>query len=141
MADAKTIIEVLKRNSKLSLTVPFLRYEMDLGQALDAKTVDERIARLDQIRTDLGAAIDAVSELQREAQQNKKEAETLRQAVERLEQDKVTAETLLKVPEDSFARMLARANAKARIRGVIEGAIIGFLTGTGSSFLVWYVTR
>jgi hypothetical protein len=44
---------------------------MDLGQALDPKTVDERIARLDQIRSDLGAAIDAVSELQREAQQNK----------------------------------------------------------------------
>lgn len=71
MRDAKTIIEVLKRNSKLSLTIPFIRYEMDLGQALDPKTVDERIARLDQIRSDLGAAIDAVSELQREAQQNK----------------------------------------------------------------------
>ena len=39
-------------------------YEMDLAQALDPKTVDERIARLDQIRTDLTGAIDAVTELQ-----------------------------------------------------------------------------
>lgn len=141
MRDAKTIIEVLRRNSKLSVSLPFFRYEMDLGQALGAKSVDERIARLDQIRSDLRAAVDAVAELQREAQQNKKQAEALREAVERLGQDKVTAETLLKVPEDSFARMLARANARARVRGLIEGAVIGFFTGCASSFVIWYFTK
>lgn len=114
---------------------------MDLSQALDARTVDERLARLDQIRTDLGAAVDAVTELQREAQDNKKEAEALREAVTRLEQDKVTAETLLQVPEDSFARMLARANSKARVRGIVEGAVIGFTTGALSSLVVWYLTK
>jgi FtsZ-binding cell division protein ZapB len=114
---------------------------MDLAQALDPKTVDERIARLDQIKSDLNGAIDAVTELQREAQDNKKEAESLRQSVKQLEQDKVTAETLLSVPEESFARMLARANSRARIRGLLEGAVIGFVTGALSSWLVWYLTK
>ena len=114
---------------------------MDLGQALDPRTVDERIARLDQIRADLGGAIDAVTELQKEAQDNKREASQLREAVDRLEQDKITAETLLKVPEDSFARMLGRANSKARLRGLLEGSAIGFTTGAISSLLIWYLTK
>lgn len=135
------LINSLKKTSHISVSLPFLRYEIDLGQALDQRTVDERIARLDQIRTDLSGAIDAVTELQREAQDNKKEAQQLREAVERLEQDKVTAETLLKVPEDSFARMLARVNSKARMRGLLEGALIGLTTGVASSWIVWYLTK
>lgn len=141
MVDIQSVVSVLKRCSKLSVSLPFLRYEMDLAQALDQKTVDERIARLDQIRSDLNGAIDAVTELQREAQDNKKEAESLRQSVKQLEQDKFTAEALLSVPEESFARMLARANSRARIRGLLEGAAIGFVTGALSSWLVWYLTK
>jgi hypothetical protein len=141
MADIRQLISILKKSSRLSLSIPFFRYEMDLGQALDPRTVDERIARLDQIRADLGGAIDAVTELQKEAQDNKREASQLREAVDRLEQDKITAETLLKVPEDSFARMLGRANSKARLRGLLEGSAIGFTTGALSSLLIWYLTK
>jgi hypothetical protein len=135
------LIDGLMKSSKLSVHLPFLRYEIDLGQALDNRTVDERIAKLDQIRADLEAAVHAVAELQLEAQGNKKESAALQEAVVRLKQDKVTAETLLKVPEDSFARMLARANDKARVRGLVEGAVIGFLTGALSSYVVWYLTK
>jgi predicted phage gp36 major capsid-like protein len=141
MPDIQQLVSILKKSSRLSFSIPFFRYEMDLGQALDPKTVDERIARLDQIRADLIGAIDAVTELQKEAQDNKKEAKQLREAVDRLEQDKVTAETMLKVPEDSFARMLGRANSKARVRGLVEGSLIGFTTGALSSWLVWYLTK
>ena len=141
MADIQSVVSVLKSNSKLSVSLPFLRYEIDLAQALDPKTVDERIARLDQIRNDLNAAVEAVVELQSEAQDNKKEAEELRKAVQQLEQDKITAEKLLQVPEESFSRMLARANAKARLRGLIEGSVIGFTTGALSSLFIWYLTR
>ncbi len=104
MAGIQSFISALKRNTKVSVSLPFLRYEIDLAQAIDPKTVDERIARLDQISNDLNAAVEAVTELQREAQNNKKEAEELREAVEQLEQDKVTAEALLQVPEESFSR-------------------------------------
>ena len=129
MSQIQSVIDAIKKNSKVSVSLPFLRYELDLTQALDPATVDERIARLDQIKADLTAAAEAVAELQREAQDNKKEAQSLRESVKQLEQDKVTAETLLQVPEESFSRMLARANAKARTRGIIEGASVGLLTG------------
>jgi hypothetical protein len=141
MANIQSFASALKKNSKLSLSIPFIRYEIDLAQAIDPKTVDERIARLDQIRSDLNAAVEAVAELQREALDNKKEADVLRESVRQLEQDKVTVETLLQVPEESFSRMLARANAKARTRGIIEGSVIGFVTGALSSLLVWYLTN
>lgn len=141
MSQIQSVIDAIKKNSKVSVSLPFLRYELDLTQALDPATVDERIARLDQIKADLTAAAEAVAELQREAQDNKKEAQSLRESVKQLEQDKVTAETLLQVPEESFSRMLARANAKARTRGIIEGASVGLLTGVLSSLLVWYATN
>ncbi len=141
MSQIQSVIDAIKKNSKVSVSLPFLRYELDLTQALDPATVDERIARLDQIKADLTAAAEAVAELQREAQDNKKEAQSLRESVKQLEQDKVTAETLLQVPEESFSRMLARANAKARTRGIIEGASVGLLTGVLSSLLVWYATK
>lgn len=141
MSQIQSVISAIKNNSKVSVSLPFLRYELDLTQALDPATVDERITRLDQIKADLTAAVEAVAELQREAHDNKKEAESLRASVKQLEQDKVTAETLLQVPEESFSRMLARANAKARVRGILEGSFIGFMTGALSSLLVWYVTK
>ena len=141
MSQISQVISAIKSNSKVSVSLPFLRYELDLTQALDPVTVDERIARLDKIRDELEAAAVAVGELRREAQDNKKEAESLRESVKKLEQDKVTAETLLQVPEDSFARMLARANSKARIRGIVEGLTIGLVTGAISSLGVWYLTR
>jgi hypothetical protein len=141
MADIQSLVSVLKRSTKLSVSLPFLSYEMDFAQALDPRTVDERIARLDQIRSELSGAIDAVTELQREAQDNKKEAESLRESDKQLEQDKVTAETFLSLPEESFARMLARANSRTRIQGILEGSVIGFVTGALSSWLVWYLTK
>jgi hypothetical protein len=141
MSQLQSVISAITKNSKVSVSLPFLKYELDLTQALDPATVDERIARLDQIRSDLTDAAEAVAELQREARDNKQEAEALRESVKQLEQDKVTAETLLQVPEESFSRMLARANSRARIRGILEGTFIGFLTGSVSSFLVWYVTK
>lgn len=141
MSPIQNVLSAIKKNSKVSVSLPFLRYELDLTQALDPVTVDERIARLDKIRAELEAAAQAVGELRREAQDNKQEAESLRESVKKLEQDKVTAETLLQVPEESFARMLARANSKARIRGIVEGLTIGLVTGAISSFGVWYLTR
>ena len=72
MSQSQSVIDAIKKNSKMSVSLPFLRYELDLTQALDPATVDERIARLDQIKADLTAAAEAVAELQREAQDNKK---------------------------------------------------------------------
>jgi hypothetical protein len=61
--------------------------------------------------------------------------------VEHLKQDKGTTETMLKVPKDSFVRVLSKASSKGRIRGIIEGIIIGLITGALSSYLIWYQTN
>jgi len=68
------------------------------------------------------------------------ETEQLKDSVERLKEEHSTAKELLKLPEESLARLLNRASSKGRWRGVIEGAVIGFITGVASSGLVWYLT-
>jgi len=103
--------------------------------------VDERIAKLAQIEQDLKAAIEAVHDLHKSALQSKAEAQQLQEAVAQLQQDKVVAEELVKAPEEAFGRMLQRANARGRGRGLIEGVTIGLVTGFASSILAWYVTK
>ncbi len=107
----------------------------------DKKTIDERISRLGEIKEDLEGAIKAVDDLQSEALKRKSELSNLQESVQKLEEDKDTVESLLKIPEESFSRILNKATSKGRIRGIIEGSIIGFVTGTLSSFIVWYFTK
>lgn len=103
-------------------------------------TIDERLAKLTKIQEDLGDALKAVAELQKSATTAKKEADDLESEVGRLRQDRVIAEELAKVPEEAFARLLARASAKGRGRGLLEGTIVGLLTGSLSSWTVWCLT-
>lgn len=102
--------------------------------------IDERLAKLANIREDLGDAMKAVDELQKSALTAKREADTLESEVTRLRQDRVVAEELASVPEEAFARLLARATAKGRGKGLIEGIVVGLLTGGISSWVVWYLT-
>ena len=137
----KAKISKLLRQARFRVSLPFFSYEVTLDDVLDSKNVDERIKRLSTIRTDLEETVHAVTQLQAEALQNKKEAEDLRATVEQLKQDKSTTEAMLKLPEDSIARVLARASSRGRIRGIIEGIIIGLITGGLSSYFIWYVTK
>jgi hypothetical protein len=115
--------------------------QVNLDELLRSQDVDERIAKLSEIKRDLEAAVFAVSSLQAEAETKKTEVETLRSAAKQAVEDEQTAEKLLTVPEESLARVIAKANARGRSRGVVEGILIGLLTGAGSSFLVWYLTQ
>ncbi|MES2608727.1 MAG: hypothetical protein V4679_00730 [Pseudomonadota bacterium] len=78
--------------------------------------------------------------MQQSATTAKKEANDLESEVDRLRQDRAVAEELVKVPEEAFARLLARASAKGRGRGLFEGIVVGLLTGVVSSLIVWYFT-
>lgn len=104
-------------------------------------SIDERLLKLAKIQEDLGDALEAVSELQKSAMVSKKEANNLEQEVHRLREDKATAEELVKIPEEAFSRMLSRASAKGRGRGLVEGILVGLSTGAASSLLVWYFTK
>ena len=81
----------------------------------------------------------AVQGLQNEAQERKNEADELRAVVTKLQDDKDAAESLLSVPEDAFVRLVGRATAAGRSRGLIEGGIVGLITGVASSLVAWYL--
>ncbi len=115
--------------------------QVNLDELLRSSDVDERIERLSEVKRDLEAAVEAVSVLQAEAVSKKAEVETLRSAAKQAAEDRETAEKLLTVPEESLARVIAKANSRGRVRGILEGALVGFLTGAGSSYLVWYFTQ
>lgn len=135
------ITNALKRGARFRVSLPFISYEMNLNDLVDSSNVDDRIAKLGEIKSDLEAAVLAVDSLKSEAEARKAEANNLRETVEQLNEERTTAEALLKLPEESFTRLLTKANAKGRWRGIIEGIIVGFVTGVVSSFVVWYFTK
>lgn len=140
MPSLKELTKLLNRVGieTLKISMPLVGVGIEFEES---KTIDERISRLAEIKGDLEGAIKAVDELQQEALEKKTEVEKLQESVQKLEKDKDAVESLLKIPEDSFSRILDRATSKSRKRGIIEGIIIGFVTGTLSSFLVWYITK
>jgi hypothetical protein len=129
------------KKTRFRVSLPFISYEVSLDDLLNTTSVDERIASLNRVHEDLLGAVAAVEGLQSEALERKHEVEQLEETVRQLNQDRSTAESLLNVPEESFTRLLARATSKGRTRGIIEGSVIGFATGTLSSFFVWYLTK
>jgi hypothetical protein len=129
------------RMARISVRLHFISYEINFDDLTNSSTVDERIARLSQVKHDLEAAITAVSSLQAEATDRKGEADQLKAVISKLREDKNTAESLLSVPEESFVRLVKRAVSKGRMRGLIEGGAIGFVTGMLSSLLAWYITK
>lgn len=137
----RSLLQDIARNLRLNLSLPFVSYEISFGDFLKGSDVDSRIARLGEIKTDLQASIVAIDALQAEARSRKHEVERLSTTVAKLQEDRATAETLLRVPQESFTRVLTAAAAKGRARGLVEGTIVGFLTGGTSSYLVWYLTN
>lgn len=108
---------------------------------MSAKEVADRIAKLPSLKRDLEAVVFAVNTLAYDAGVKKNQHDALKRALSELEADKKSLETLLSVPEASFARVLTLASRKSRLRGLLEGTVVGFLTGILSSSLVWYLTR
>jgi predicted nuclease with TOPRIM domain len=137
----KSFLAKYLKKARLRVSLPFLSYEVTLDDLIDSKDVDERIKRLSTIKNDLEETIVAVEQLQAEAFKSKNEADKLKETISLLEQDKSTAEAMLKLSEESFSRVLSRASSKGRVRGIIEGIIIGFTTGILSSLLAWYLTK
>jgi len=135
------IIDSVKRSARFRVSLPFFSYEVNLNDLVDSSTIDERISKLGRVKEDLEAAIVAVSTLQKEAEKHREEANKLSETVSMLSKERLTAEALLKIPEDSFTRLLTKANSKGRWRGIVEGAIVGFITGVLSSFVVWLLTK
>jgi len=140
MTTKNTLSRILK---EITISMPFIgtAITFDFNEISNTSSVDEQIAKLGQIQTDLRAAINAVDLLKNEADSKKIEAEQLRIAVENLKQEQETVKTLLTLREDPLIRLLVKANSKGRARGIWEGIIIGLCTGGISSYLIWFFTK
>ena len=143
MSMSKRVIDVVAESSKEAASTILRMYGLDglVRWVKPPPSIDERIAKLAQVQSDLEAAIEAVKGLRQNADESKKEAAQLQALVSQLEQDKKAAEELVKLPEEAIARLLSRAIAKGRGRGLAEGVGIGLVTGFLSSLLVWYLTK
>lgn len=117
----------LLRNSKIRISLPFISYEITPEELLSRESVDARIAKLEKVRGDLLDAVDAVKSLEAEAHKSKDELTHLNEQLSTLKKDKETTEELLKLPQDSFARVLDRASRGAQWKGLIIGFLLGIL--------------
>ncbi len=134
-------LDVLKEAGlkSLKLLVGIYGFEAVIQRRLTPTDVDERITKLTAVQADLEAAVEAVKSLRESADRSKREVEQLRTLVLQIQEDKQVAEKMVKMPEEAVARVMYRASAKGRGRGLVEGIAIGFLSGLGSSLLASYI--
>lgn len=137
----KNFLSKLKGNGRFRISMPFFSYELKLDELFSPSSADDRIKKLDDIKYDLAMAIEAIDGLKQDAVDKRNELEKLNKSLESTREDKETTESVLKLNEESFARILTRASSKGRKRGVIEGVLIGLATGVISSLLVYYFTK
>lgn len=116
MGKLAEIARAVRRDLRIRVGLPFITYEVRFNDVLGGRSADERIEKLDQIKTDLVAATDAVDILKEEAIVAKRQAEELIETVGKLQEDKKAAEKVLTVPEEALARLLDRANSRGRAR-------------------------
>lgn len=108
---------------------------------ISADEVSHRLESLVSVRHDLEGVLEAIAALEFDAKEKQAERERLKQLLADLQADTKSAEAVLAQPEEAFTRLYLRASSKGRVRGIMEGLLVGFITGALSSLLVWYVTK
>ena len=131
----------LRMISYTSIKVAGLSFNLPIDELLNPKTIDQRIQRLSTLKTDLQDSIQAIEELEFEAKEKKTELTILEKRIKQLTEDKTSTETLLQISSESLGRILATAERKSRVNGIIVGIVIGLITGGVSSYIVWLITK
>ncbi|MDD3939761.1 MAG: hypothetical protein PHF49_03915 [Patescibacteria group bacterium] len=120
--------------------LPNILFELDKKIELNNKEIEERIDQLDDIKNKLIETANAVNQISTNSKQKKVELDELIKKYQEVKQDKDESEKLLQVNKDSFGRILLSTNKKTEKRSIVIGFIIGIVTGTLSSLLVFYLT-
>jgi hypothetical protein len=118
-----------------------IAFELDKKIRLNNEEIEARINQLDDVKKSLIMAADAIQLISEESKQKKIELDELRSRLAEINRDKETIEKVLQIDQDSFSRLLISTNKKTEKRSILIGIVIGFLTGTLSSFLVWILTK
>jgi hypothetical protein len=130
----------VSRITIVSLGFPGIAFELEKKIEFNNKEIEERIIQLDDIKSKLIEAADAINQISTDSKQKKVELEELIKKYQEIKQDKDESEKLLQLNKDSFGRILTSTNKQTERRSILIGIIIGFVTGTLSSLLVWYLT-
>lgn len=120
---------------------PSISFELAKKLDIDNKEIEDRINQLDEVREKLIKAADAISLISDESKKKKVELDNMHVKFESLKKDKETAEKILQVDKDSFARLLIETNKKTEKRSIWIGIVIGFMTGTASSLLIYLADK
>lgn len=133
--------QLFLKGARFRLGLPFFPIEFYLGDLLEQPSVDERIKKLYTIKDDLEKAMEAVDEMTNEAITKQGELQRIRTDIEELSKDKSTLVNVLMQEESSLFRIIKKATSRGQWVGIIEGLIIGIITGCISSYLIWYITQ
>jgi hypothetical protein len=131
---------IFLRYIEIEINLPFISYKISPDELVSRESVDTRIAKLEKVRSDLLDAVDAVKSLEAEAHKNKDELIQLSEQLSTLKQDKETTEALLKLPQDSFARVLDNASKGAQWKGLVIGFFLGILASLIATW-IWDKTH
>ena len=134
------LISVTSRITIDTFGLPNILFELDKKIELNNKEIEERIDQLDDIKNKLIETANAVNQISTNSKQKKVELDELIKKYQEVKQDKDESEKLLQVNKDSFGRILLSPNKKTEKRSIVIGFIIGIVTGTLSSLLVFYLT-
>ncbi|MDD2623043.1 MAG: hypothetical protein WC142_08290 [Bacteroidales bacterium] len=134
------LISVTSRITIDTFGLPNILFELDKKIELNNKEIEERIDQLDDIKNKLIETANAVNQISTNSKQKKVELDELIKKYQEVKQDKDESEKLLQVNKDSFGRILLSTNKKTEKRSIVIGFIIGIVTGTLSSLLVFYLT-
>ena len=137
------VVARLLRALALSSVIPF-----QIGPA--ERSIDERIAKIDEAKKNLVDVIAAIDALRKEAEKNKEEAAQALQDIARLEKDKSmlheeveALKTLSQTNAQAFRKATGIPNAKTeRIIGFVSGviaSIVASLILIGIAALIRYV--
>ncbi len=119
--------------------------ELFFGKHVRTKVRDgdlkARLKRLDAIQASMKEAADDIGLLRDEVAIKLSEMQDLKVTIDKMEKDKDGYEAMLEINRETFTGLMSDVQRKTETRSILIGLAIGLLTGTSSSYLIWFFTK
>jgi hypothetical protein len=113
-----------------------------------SQSIDDRIAKIDEARSNLVEVLNAIDELRSAAEQNQRDAEIALRQLEKLEQDKASLEKelesvrgIIDVDVTTFRQIAGIPSTDDIRRERVLGFITGVLASVVASGIVWLLVQ
>ena len=129
----------------ISIGTPDGSIEVSLGEKPRTRVRDEdliaRLNKLEAIQTAMREAAEDIGVLREETRTRLNEIQDLKITMAQMEKDRDGVETMLSIKKETFEGLMGAVQRKSEKRTIIIGLFIGFLTGCGSSYVIWLLTN